>query len=132
MKTYLTPEEFVNVFWTLMDDKLSRYNQAATTCDNIIWRLFQEYEKDVKETLEGSMYGIEEYENVENNANHLIGYQFHKSFRQVDVIPAKHIDGIIWSCIQDAPVFWKCMDKACKILVSEDLAENYKDEPEWL
>lgn len=130
MKTYLTPEEFVNVFWKLMDDKLSRYNQAATTCDNIVWRMFQEYEKDVKETLEGSMWGIEEF--TGENANELIGYQFHKSFRQVDVIPAKHIDGIVWSCIQDAPVFWKCMDKACKILVSEDLAENYKDEPEWL
>jgi hypothetical protein len=46
----------------------------------------------------------------------------------VDVIPAKHIDSIIWSCIQDAPVFWRAMERACKILVKEDAAELYKDE----
>ena len=83
-------------------------------------------EKDVKETLEGAMWGIEDFQG--ENAIDLIGYQFHKSFRQVDVIPAKHIDGIVWSCLQDAPVFWKCMEKACKILVSEEAAEIYKDE----
>lgn len=127
MKTYLTSEEFVNVFWNLMDSRLTKYNSNATTGDNIIWSMFRQYEKDVKETLEGSMWGIEEYENAENNASSLIGYQFHKSFRQTDVIPAKHIDGIIWACIQDAPIFWKCMDRACKILVSEDAAELYKD-----
>lgn len=126
MKTYLTETEFVNLFWNFLDRKLSNYNRAATTCDNIIWRLFQEYENDVKETLEGSLYGIDKF--TGENANELIGYQFHKSFRQVDVIPAKHIDSIIWSCIQDAPVFWQCMEKACKILVSEDAAEIYKDE----
>ena len=72
------------------------------------------------------MWGIEDFQG--ENAIDLIGYQFHKSFRQVDVIPAKHIDGIVWSCLQDAPVFWKCMEKACKILVSEEAAEIYKDE----
>ena len=40
---------------------------------------------------------------------------------------AKHIDGIVWSCIQEAPLFWKCMEKVCKIFVSEDAAEIYKE-----
>jgi len=69
---------------------------------------------------------IDDYEG--ENAVDLIGYQFHKSFRQTDIIPAKHIDGIVWGCIQEAEVFWKTMNRACKILQSEDAAELYKDE----
>lgn len=125
MKTYLTPEQFVELFWSLMDRKMTA-NFNPSTSDKIIWAMFQEYEKDVKETLEGAMWGIDEFES--DNANELIGYQFHKSFRQVDVIPAKHIDGILWSCMQDAPIFWKCLERACKILTSKDAAEIYADE----
>lgn len=125
MKTYLEPEEFVNVFWKLMDRKMSA-NYNADTSDKIIWSMFQEYETEVKETLEGAMWNIDEFDG--ENASDLIGYQFHKSFRQVDVIPSKHIDSIVWSCMQDAPVFWKCMERACKILTSKDLAEDYKEE----
>lgn len=125
MKTYLSPEEFVNVFWHLFERKMQS-NYSAEISDKIIWSMFQEYEKDVKETLEGSLWNIDEF--TGENANELIGYQFHKSFRQVDVIPAKHIDSIVWSCMQEAPVFWKCMEKACKILASEELSENYKEE----
>lgn len=126
MKTYLTPKEFADLFWHFFVTRLERYDRTASQCDMILANLFRQYEKDVKETLEGSMYGIEEFEG--DNANNLIGYQFHKSFRQVDVIPVKHIDSIIWSCIQDAPVFWRAMERACKILVKENAAELYKDE----
>lgn len=128
MNIYLTSEEFADLFFKLHERKMSNYNPAASQCDFIIYSMFQEYAKDVKETLEGSMWGVEEF--AGENANDLIGYQFHKSFRQVGVINAKHIDSIIWSCMQDAPVFWKCMEKACKILTSEDLAEHYKEEVE--
>ena len=124
MKTYLTENEFVEVFWHLMDRKMTA-NYSASTGDKIAWHLFQEFEKDVKETLEGAMYGIEEFES--DNAANLIGYQFHKSFRQTDPIDARYINGIVWTCLQDAPTFWKCMDKACKILVNEDLAADYKE-----
>jgi hypothetical protein len=72
------------------------------------------------------MWGIDEF--TGEYAKDLIGHQFHKSFRQTDVIPAKHIDAIVWSCLQDAPVFWQCMEKACKILTSEDAAQIFKDE----
>jgi hypothetical protein len=106
--------------------RMESYCEKANQCDRIIASMFSEYEKDVKDTLEGSMWGIEDFEG--NNANELIGYQFHKSFRQTDVIPAKHIDGILWSCMQDAPLFWYAMERACRILVSEDAAELYKDE----
>jgi hypothetical protein len=126
MKTYLTSDQFVKLFWELFERKMTTYSPVATQCDRILWNIFQEYEKDVKETLEGSMWGIDEFDG--ESANELIGYQFHKSFRQVDVIPAKHIDGIVWSCMQDAAVFWKCMDRACKILVNESAAELYNDE----
>lgn len=123
MKTYLTEDEFVEIFWQEMDRKMSA-KYAASTGDMIAWNLFQEFEKDIKDTLAGSMYGIEDYDG--DNASGLIGYQFHKSFRQTDPIDARYLNGIVWTCLQDAPVFWKCMDKACKILVSEDLAEHYK------
>lgn len=126
MKTYLTPEQFTSLFWHLFVERLERYDKSASQCDMIIANLFREYEKDVKETLEGAMHGIEEFQG--ENANELIGYQFHKSFRQVDVIPAKHIDSIIWSCMQDAPLFWRVMEKACRILVKEDAQEVYEYE----
>lgn len=126
MKTYLTSEEFAKLFWSIFDTRMAYRSTGANQCDRIIWAMFQQYQTEVMETLEGSLYGIEEF--TSDNANELVGYQFHKSFRQVDVIPAKHIDQIIWSCMQDAPMFWKCMEKACKILVSEDAAELYKDE----
>lgn len=125
MNTYLTPEQFVNLFWSTYKRKMEG-NYTAELSDRILWNMFETYEKDVKETLEGSMWGLEDF--TGENAVDLIGYQFHKSFRQTDVIPAKHIDGIVWSCMQEAPVFWKSMNRACKILVTEDAAELYEDE----
>ena len=125
MKTYLSSKEFADLFFKKYESRMTA-NYRAELGDRILWSMFQQYEKDVKETLEGSMWNIDEFEG--DNAIDLIGYKFHKSFRQVDVIPAKHIDGIVWTCIQDAPVFWKCMEKACKILTSKDAAEIYKDE----
>lgn len=127
MKTYLTSEQFVSLFWALMDRKMnSIHTKTASQCDRILWSLFEVYEKDVKATLKDAMWGIEDFNS--ERPSELIGYQFHKSFRQVDVIPTKHIDQIIWMCLQDAPVFWKCMDKACMILANEKAAELYDDE----
>ena len=127
MKTYLTEKEFVDLFFKTYESRMTA-NYRAELGDRIIWSMFQQYEKDVKETLEGSMWGIDEF--TGDNAIDLIGYQFHKSFRQAGVIPEKHIDSIVWASIQEAPVFWKCMEKACKILTSEDAAEIFKDEIE--
>lgn len=127
MKTYLKPEHFVDLFWNLFERKMeSIHTKTASQCDKILWSLFKSYEKDIKENLEGAFYGIEDYEGDE--ASSWIGFQFHKSFRQVDVIQDKHIDVVIWMCLQDAPMFWKCMNKACKILVNENAAELYEDE----
>lgn len=129
MKTYLTSKEFADLFFKKYESRMTA-NYRAELGDRILWAMFQQYEKDVKETLECSMHGIEDF--TGENANELIGYQFHKSFRQVGVIPAKHIDGIVWQCISDAPMFWRVMEKVCKILTSEDAAEIYKDEvEEW-
>lgn len=129
MKTYLTDTEFVEVFWRELERRMDyHYGTGASTGDTILWYLFRKYEKDIKETLEGSLYGIDEYSG--DKASNLIGYQFHKSFRQVDVINDPCIDTVIWTCLQDAPVFWKCMDKACKILISADLAEHYRESME--
>lgn len=123
MKTYLTPEQFTNLFWSFMERKMSSYNRSTTLGDKIIWSMFQEYKKDVMETLEGSMWGIDIF--IGERAVDLIGPQFHKSFRQTDVIPAKHIDMIIWSSMQDATVFWSCLDRACKALTNEGAIDLY-------
>jgi hypothetical protein len=126
MKTYLTDTEFSKLFWDLLEKRMSKYDPKASQCDRILWNLFQEFEKDIKETLEGSMWNIDEF--TGDNAADLIGYQFHKTFRQTDVIDHRYIDAIIWQCLQDAPVFWLVMNRACKILASEDAAELYKEE----
>lgn len=125
MKTYLTDKEFADLFFKLHDRAMTS-NYDATGADRIIHSMFCEYDTEVKETLEGAMWNIDEF--TGDKAIDLIGYQFHKSFRQVDVIPARHIDSILWICMQDAPVFWKVLEKACKILVSKEAAEIYKDE----
>lgn len=129
MQTYLTSQQFAKVFWDIFDTRMSYRSAGANQCDRIIWAMFQQYHKDVMETLEGSLYGIEEF--TGDNANELVGYQFHKSFRQVDVIPAKHIDSIVWSCMQDAPMFWKCMERACKTLTNKDLADDFIENGEF-
>jgi hypothetical protein len=124
VKTFLKDTEFVDVFWHLMNRKMTDAYTAGAG-DKISWYLFQEFEKDVKETLKGAMQGIEDFES--DNAAELIGYQFHKAFRQWDPIDARYLNSIVWTCLQDAEVFWECIDKACKILVSSDLAEHYKE-----
>jgi hypothetical protein len=122
MKTYLTPTQFVEVFWNRYKAK-SDATLWGTVGDKIAWSLFQAYEQEIKETLVGSMHGIEGYSFV--NPIDYIGHQFHKSFRQTDPIDAPHLNGIIWVCLGDAPLFWKCLNHAGKILVSEDLANNF-------
>ena len=126
MKTYLTNEQFVTLFWELYTRRL-QYNQTgANRCDLILWQLFTEFEKDIKDTLEGSLYGIETYDG--EDAGGYIGYQFHKSFRQTDVIEHRYIDSIIWQLLQDAPLFWKCMKNAGNILICVNAEELYNDE----
>jgi hypothetical protein len=128
MKTYLTATEFADLLFNTYKRRMAT-NHSAELSDRILWSMFQHYEKDVKETLEGSMWQIDTYDG--ENAIDLIGYDFHKTFRQVDVIPAKHIDGIVWSCMQEAPIFWKCLEKVCKILTNEDAAKIYVDAMEF-
>ncbi len=123
MDIYLTSEEFVDLFFDEYESRMAA-NYNTEISDRILWSMFQQYEKEVSETLEGSMWNIDEFDG--ENAIEIIGYQFHKSFRQCDVIPARHIDGIVWTCMQEAPIFWKCLEKVCKILASKDAAEIYK------
>jgi hypothetical protein len=125
MNTYLTSKEFADLFFKTYESRMTA-NYRAELSDRILWSMFQHYEKQVKETLEGSMWNIDEV--TGQDAIDLIGYQFHKSFRQTDVIPDRHIDGIVWLCMQEAPIFWKCLSKACKILTSKDAAEIYAEE----
>jgi hypothetical protein len=125
MKTYLTNDQFADLLFEVYGRKIES-NPIADASDRVIWSMFQQYEKDVKDTLEGSMWDVDEFNG--DDVQDLIGYRFHKSFRQTDVIPAKHIDGIVWTCMQEAPLFWSSMEKACKILTSEDAAQIYKDD----
>ena len=126
MKTYLSDKEFVELFWQRLSLKMNNYAAKPSQCDRILWNLFQEFEKDIKETLEGAMWDIDEF--TGDNAADSIGYQFHKTFRQTDVIDHRYIDAIIWQCLQDAPAFWQVMNRTCKILTSKEAAEIYKDE----
>lgn len=125
MKTYLTPTEFADTFFKLYGARMNN-TMLSSVSDDIVWRMFKQYEKDVKETLEGCLWGVEKYQG--DDALDLIGYTFHKRFRQVDVIDSPHIDGIIWTCLQDAPIFWECLAKACHFLTSEDAPKLYKEE----
>ena len=77
MKIYLTSEQFVSLFWALMDRKMnSIHTNTASQCDRILWSLFEVYEKDVKATLKDAMWGIEDFNS--ERPSELIGYQFHK------------------------------------------------------
>lgn len=125
MTTYLTPEEFSRLFFYFYRRKMTGLPKHGVA-DKILWMLFQAYEKDIRQTLEGALWNIGEC--PETDAINIVGPQFQKSFRQTDVIEDKHIDGIIWISIGDADIFWLCLNKACKVLTSKDAAEIYKDE----
>ena len=124
MKTYLTGEEFAQLFLSMFNRAMS-IRAPFSASDKIIHSMFSEYPNDIKETLAASLYGIGEYNG--DNAGELVGFQFHKAFRQVGVINAKHIDHILWLCMQDAPVFWRTMDRACKTLTSEGARAVYDE-----
>lgn len=126
MKTYLTDEQFVTLFWELYVKRMEFYHIGASQCDKILWNLFTEFEEDIKDTLLGSLWGIDTYDGEEASA--WIGYQFHKTFRQADVIEHRYIDAIIWQLLQDAPKFWESMNKACNILTCVNAQELYDDE----
>lgn len=124
MKTYLTPAEFAAVFWHR--HKIQTHNSPhAGVGDKITWSLFQGYEQEIKETLAGSLYGIDAFEGAD--PVDLIGHQFHKSFRQTDPIDAPHLNHVIWTCLGDAPLFWRSLEMAGKILISEDLSAHYRE-----
>lgn len=122
-KTFLTDAEFVEVFWQELSREMSQKFKLALT-DRIVWYIFQQFEKEVRETLEGALYGIEKYEGA--SSLNWIGTQFHEAFRQTDPIDARYLNAIVWECLLDAPVFWECLKKSCMILDSESFAEYYK------
>lgn len=123
MKTYLTESEFSELFFYKLE-KNKVYINSSTPGDKIIWIMFSEFEEEIKKTLECSMYDIDKFEG--NCPSELIGCQFHKSFRQIDVIPSRYIDSIIYISMQDSPVFWDTMYDCCKILASESDSKFYK------
>jgi len=54
MKTYLTSKEFADLFFHLHDQNI-RISRDAKVADRIVHTMFMQYEKEVKETLEGAM-----------------------------------------------------------------------------
>ncbi len=123
MKTYLTPAQFSRLFYKAYEHQMHTANPSVS--DRVIWSMFKEYKNDVKAALECALHGIEDFTGPK--PIELIGYQFHKSFRQTDVIDSPHISGIVWICLQDAPIFWECMELACHALVNETGRSVYKE-----
>jgi hypothetical protein len=40
------------------------------------------------------------------------GYQFHRGFRQYDVLPSGSDDMLVWNLIHDSEFFWDCYNTA--------------------
>jgi hypothetical protein len=126
MKLYLSEEQFVDLFWKTYERKMSDA-YTASVGDAIAWRIFQEFDVDTKDTLAGAMWNLEEFDDP-LMAVHIIGAKFHKSFRQVGPIDAPLLNGIVWTALRDAPMFWSSLDKACKALTNEEVSRYALEE----
>lgn len=79
--------------------------------DEILLSIFNRYEKDVIETLAGSL----PYEKIDYSLIDYVGSNFHKSFRQIDVIDAPMLDSIVWKCLSESNLFWNKLKDVCLV-----------------
>jgi len=120
MKTYLTPEQFANLV-------LVRFNKQVTlttnpsTGDTILNMLFLYYPEQARGVMMGALWNVDRLEDSVELIN-VVGPAVHKTFRQTDVIDSPTIDMTIWYCLRDAEIFWRALERACKIMTSEDAA----------
>lgn len=117
MNVYLTVDQFAKLFWKLYSNSTAK-SEKLLISDQILKNIFYDYQEDVIEALKLAVDGIEEFSGTA--AIDLIGFQFHKSFRQWEPIEVKHISWIAWTCMQEAPVFWKALTSACEIFTNTE------------
>ena len=120
MKTYLTREQFADLVFTRFEQRVSETINPSTG-DNVLKLMFRNYPKQVRDAMRGTLWDLNLLDDSVELIN-VVGPSFHKTFRQTDVIDNPVIDMTIWYCLRDAEIFWRVLERACKIMTSEDAA----------
>lgn len=110
MTKHLTHEQFSKQF---LDDFLKSCIMDQNACTRVLGQIFGSHRKEIAEHLESCLeYLDQEIENGYGGSTHdLVGYTFHKGFRQIDPIDAPLLNGIVWTCIGSSDLFWDTMHK---------------------
>lgn len=122
MKLYLTPEQFSKLTLSRFYNKRGTWTSSIS--DEILYVLFKEYESDILQVLEGSLWNLDKVDS-DIEAVECIGPSFHKTFRQCGVIDSPHIDMVIWKCLTDAPHFWDALTYSSSVLTDETKAQRF-------
>ena len=80
--------------------------------DQRLLQLFTIYDEDISELLEASRPENNEWAKWEGSDIDFIGPMFHKSFRQIDVLPTAREDMDVWKALAENSEFWPALEKA--------------------
>ncbi len=80
--------------------------------DKRLLQLFLVYDTDIDNMLEASRPQNNEWAKWKGSDIEFIGPTFHKSFRQVDVLPTGQEDMEVWHALSENSEFWPALEEA--------------------
>ena len=87
---------------------------CLSALDERMLRLFVVYEDEISERLEYSRPEMNHWANWDGSDIEFIGPMFHKSFRQVDVLPTAKEDMDVWKALSEHSEFWPALEEALR------------------
>ncbi len=117
-------EQFSDVFFRIMQKYMSYDDGSGLASDRVLWFLFCKYKHDISGHLNRTLEEVKSDGVKEEHAYSLVGFYFHKAFRDGVVVDATDVDWIIWICMRDSKVFWTCLYEAYKETERTNLDEN--------
>lgn len=89
-----------DLFMLIYEDK--KKGKWVKGSDAILSYIFDKYTFEIKDTFNISCQNSE-------GDRCILGAVFHKTFRQVEVLPRSELNTITWLALQDAKIFWEAM-----------------------
>ena len=114
MTKYFTHDQFTKRF---LDEFIEESYQSQNSHDRILGQIFEAHQDEVADHLKGCLayLDIEIAQGYSGTTHELVGYNFHKGFRQHGVIDAPLLDSIVWTCIANADLFWDTMNTVAEL-----------------
>lgn len=114
MTKHLTHDEFTKKF---LDQFLDEAFTDQDPCTRILGTIFNAHRGEVEEHLKSCLAYLDSeiIEGYGGTTHELVGYNFHKGFRQYDPIDAPLLNGIVWTCISKSNLFWETMNEVSEL-----------------